>query len=54
MRRSELDVASRSARRNACRVKGHISRLLDKLEIDNRVQIALLVQKAGGQYRQQT
>jgi DNA-binding NarL/FixJ family response regulator len=25
-------------------VKGHVSRLLDKLEVDNRVQIALLVQ----------
>jgi DNA-binding NarL/FixJ family response regulator len=24
-------------------VKGHVSRLLDKLEVDNRVQIALLV-----------
>jgi DNA-binding NarL/FixJ family response regulator len=35
-------------------VKGHVSRLLDKLEVDNRVQIALLVQEAGGQYRQQT
>jgi DNA-binding NarL/FixJ family response regulator len=29
-------------------VKGHVSRLLDKLEVDNRVQIALLVQEAGG------
>jgi DNA-binding NarL/FixJ family response regulator len=28
-------------------VKGHVSRLLDKLEVDNRVQIALLVQVAG-------
>jgi len=28
-------------------VKGHVSRLLDKLEVDNRVQIALLVQSAG-------
>ena len=27
-------------------VKGHVSRLLDKLEVDNRVQIALLVQSA--------
>ncbi len=27
-------------------VKGHVSRLLDKLEVDNRVQIALLVQDA--------
>jgi DNA-binding NarL/FixJ family response regulator len=27
-------------------VKGHVSRLLDKLEVDNRVQIALLVQAA--------
>ena len=27
-------------------VKGHVSRLLDKLEVDNRVQIALLVQEA--------
>jgi len=27
-------------------VKAHVSRLLDKLEVDNRVQIALLVQEA--------
>ena len=27
-------------------VKGHVSRLLEKLEVDNRVQIALLVQEA--------
>jgi DNA-binding NarL/FixJ family response regulator len=31
-------------------VKGHVSRLLDKLEVDNRVQIALLVQEARGPY----
>jgi DNA-binding NarL/FixJ family response regulator len=30
-------------------VKGHVSRLLEKLEVDNRVQIALLVQSAGEQ-----
>ena len=29
-------------------VKAHVSRLLDKLDVDNRVQIALLVQDAGG------
>lgn len=28
-------------------VKAHVSRLLDKLEVENRVQIALLVQIAG-------
>jgi DNA-binding NarL/FixJ family response regulator len=28
-------------------VKGHVSRLLDKLEVDNRVQIALLVKRRG-------
>jgi DNA-binding NarL/FixJ family response regulator len=28
-------------------VKGHVSRLLEKLGVDNRVQIALLVQAAG-------
>ena len=28
-------------------VKAHVSRRLDKLEVDNRVQIALLVQAAG-------
>ena len=28
-------------------VKGHVSRLLDKLDVNNRVQIALLVQAAG-------
>jgi DNA-binding NarL/FixJ family response regulator len=28
-------------------VKAHVSRLLDKLEVDNRVQIALLVEAAG-------
>jgi DNA-binding NarL/FixJ family response regulator len=30
-------------------VKAHVSRLLDKLDVDNRVQIALLVQDASGQ-----
>ncbi len=30
-------------------VKAHVSRLLDKLDVDNRVQIALLVQ-AGGEH----
>ncbi|HEY4097587.1 MAG TPA: LuxR C-terminal-related transcriptional regulator [Baekduia sp.] len=30
-------------------VKGHVSRLLDKLDVDNRVQIALLVQTAAEQ-----
>jgi DNA-binding NarL/FixJ family response regulator len=29
-------------------IKAHVSRLLDKLEVDNRVQIALLVQAADG------
>jgi DNA-binding NarL/FixJ family response regulator len=29
-------------------VKAHVSRLLDKLEVDNRVQIALLVNDARG------
>ncbi len=29
-------------------VKAHVSRLLDKLGVDNRVQIALLVQAGGG------
>jgi DNA-binding NarL/FixJ family response regulator len=29
-------------------VKAHVSRLLDKLDVDNRVQIALLVQAASG------
>jgi DNA-binding NarL/FixJ family response regulator len=29
-------------------VKAHVSRLLDKLDVDNRVQIALLVQNASG------
>jgi len=29
-------------------VKAHVSRLLDKLEVENRVQVALLVQSAGG------
>jgi DNA-binding NarL/FixJ family response regulator len=28
-------------------VKAHVSRILDKLALDNRVQIALLVQDAG-------
>ncbi|HWI73533.1 MAG TPA: response regulator transcription factor [Baekduia sp.] len=31
-------------------VKAHVSRLLAKLEVDNRVQIALLVQEAGRDY----
>ena len=29
-------------------VKAHVSRLLDKLDVDNRVQIALLVKDASG------
>ena len=29
-------------------VKAHVSRLLVKLEVENRVQVALLVQDAGG------
>jgi hypothetical protein len=29
-------------------VKAHVSRLLAKLEVDNRIQIALLVQDANG------
>jgi DNA-binding NarL/FixJ family response regulator len=29
-------------------VKAHVSRLLDKLDVDNRVRIALLVQDASG------
>ena len=29
-------------------VKAHVSRLLTKLSVDNRVQIALLVQEARG------
>jgi DNA-binding NarL/FixJ family response regulator len=29
-------------------VKAHVSRLLEKLDLDNRVQIALLVQSASG------
>ena len=28
-------------------VKAHVSRLLVKLEVENRVQVALLVQDAG-------
>jgi len=28
----------------------HVSRLLDKLEVDNRVQIALLVEVARGRH----
>src|SRR5947208_1087452 len=31
-------------------VKAHVSRLLDKLDVDNRVQIALPVQEASGHY----
>jgi DNA-binding NarL/FixJ family response regulator len=31
-------------------VKAHVSRLLAKLEVDNRVQIALLVQNASRDY----
>jgi DNA-binding NarL/FixJ family response regulator len=31
-------------------VKAHVSRLLSKLELENRVQIALLVQEAGRDY----
>jgi DNA-binding NarL/FixJ family response regulator len=31
-------------------VKAHVSRLLDKLGVDNRVQIALLVNEASGHW----
>jgi DNA-binding NarL/FixJ family response regulator len=34
-------------------VKAHVSRLLSKLDVDNRVQIALLVQEAAGGQTQQ-
>ena len=41
------DVPPTVKERNAA--QQHVSRLLDKLDVDNRVQIALLVQEAGGQ-----
>jgi DNA-binding NarL/FixJ family response regulator len=50
---SNADIAA-TLHLSVATVKGHVSRLLDKLEVDNRVQIALLVQEAGEQYRQQT
>jgi len=44
---SNADIAA-ELHMSVATVKAHVSRLLSKLEVDNRVQIALLVQEAGG------
>jgi DNA-binding NarL/FixJ family response regulator len=43
---SNADIAGRLHMSTAT-VKAHVSRLLVKLDVDNRVQIALLVQRAA-------
>ncbi|HWV84949.1 MAG TPA: response regulator transcription factor [Capillimicrobium sp.] len=43
---SNADIAA-ELHMSVATVKAHVSRLLSKLEVDNRVQIALLVQEAG-------
>ena len=42
---ANADIA-RELHMSVATVKAHVSRLLSKLEVDNRVQIALLVQEA--------
>lgn len=44
---SNAEIAT-SLHLSVATVKAHVSRLLEKLEVDNRVQIALLVQSASG------
>jgi DNA-binding NarL/FixJ family response regulator len=43
---SNADIAA-ELHMSVATVKAHVSRLLAKLDLDNRVQIALLVQDAG-------
>jgi DNA-binding NarL/FixJ family response regulator len=45
--RSNAEIAA-ELHMSVATVKAHVSRLLSKLDVDNRVQIALLVQDAGG------
>jgi DNA-binding NarL/FixJ family response regulator len=45
--KSNADIAA-EVFMSVATVKAHVSRLLAKLEVDNRVQIALLVQDADG------
>ncbi len=44
--RSNADIAGQ-LHMSPATVKAHVSRLLVKLDVDNRVQVALLVQDAG-------
>jgi DNA-binding NarL/FixJ family response regulator len=48
--RSNADIAA-ELHMSVATVKAHVSRLRDKLGVDNRVQIALLVQDATGATR---
>ena len=48
--RANAEIAS-ELHMSVATVKAHVSRVLDKLGVDNRVQIALLVQDAGGARR---
>ena len=45
--RSNMEIAS-ALHLSVATVKAHVSRLLEKFEVQNRVQIALLVQRAEG------
>jgi DNA-binding NarL/FixJ family response regulator len=45
--RANAEIAS-ELHMSVATVKAHVSRVLDKLDVDNRVQIALLVQDASG------
>jgi DNA-binding NarL/FixJ family response regulator len=44
--RANAEIAS-ALHMSVATVKAHVSKLLSKLDVDNRVQIALLVQSAG-------
>jgi DNA-binding NarL/FixJ family response regulator len=48
--RANADIAA-ELHMSVATVKAHVSRLLAKLDLDNRVQIALLVQDAAGPRR---
>ena len=47
--RANADIAA-ELHMSVATVKAHVSRLLAKLEVENRIQIALLVQDANGPY----
>jgi DNA-binding NarL/FixJ family response regulator len=51
--RANAEIA-RELHMSIATVKAHVSRLLDKLAVDNRVQIALLVHDATNGFHEQT